>query len=122
MPSQFEQSAAFNVDALYGNFGLAATYTAPGGAVTSGITVRRKLGEVRQVPRPNKASGELQMGDIMVRPSDVAKPVKNGRFQVESVEVWTIETTPILKNGEYHCTCSRSGVEGLLERRAKDNG
>lgn len=67
--------------------------------------------------------GEVQSGEVMVMQAgtgSIPKPVKGGRFRVEGVEVWTIETTPTLKNGQFTCTCSRQGVDALMERRAKD--
>lgn len=120
MPSPFERQFAAQADSLYSQFSLAATYTAPDGSTTSGITIIVHRNDAHQVDRNVKASGELQTGEIRVRQSELAKAVKGGRFKVEGVEVWTVETMPVLKNGQHYCTCSRSGVERIMERRAKE--
>jgi hypothetical protein len=121
MPSAFETSIAANLDLLYLQFGLTATYSPPrDGTATSGITIRLHRGGFREVPRDVKASGQLQTGEILVRQSELSKPEKGGRFMVENVEVWTIENIPTLNNGQFACVCSRSGTERMMERRAKE--
>lgn len=126
MPSVFEQEFAGQLDQLYGEFGVTATYTAPNG-VNQAVTVRIQRHEARQVEGMGQrgagaggATGELQTGEAFVRQSELAKPVKGGRFTLEAgAEVWTIETTPLLKNGQHYCIVSRGGVDRYAERRAK---
>lgn len=120
MPSPFEQLVSANLSSMYGQFGLSASYTAPDGTVTSDLSIRLQRGEVRQVDRPSGAVGEAQGSVVLVRQSDLAKPVRHGRFASDAGEVWTLEVTPVLKNGEWVCTCSRAGVERLMEKRAKE--
>jgi hypothetical protein len=120
MPSAFETLFAANLSGLYEQFGLAATYTAPNAAETAGITVRVDRGDFLQVPGDMKAGGQLQTGKVLVRQSELSKPVKGGRFTFEGAEVWTVETTPTLQNGEFICTCTRGGTDRLMDRRAKD--
>lgn len=122
MPSPFESLIAANLDALYAQFGLSGIYTAPDGTATAGITIRVHRNDFRQVEGQSRAAGEMQTGEVMVRQSELAKPVKGGRFAVEGVEVWSIETTPALKNGQFVCTCVRLGNDRLMERRQKDHG
>lgn len=120
MPSPFEQTLAANLSqSMYPSMGLPATYTAPDGTVTSGLTIRVHREAVREVDRPNRAAGEAQSGEVMVLASALI-PVKGGRFVVEGVEVWTVAMTPVLKNLQYGCTCTRSGVERVGPMRAKD--
>ena len=126
MPSLFEQQFASQLDAMYAQFGIEATYTAPNGtSVDAGIDgnpllLRIHRNDAHQVDKTARVAGELQTSEVMVQQSKLAKPVKGGRFAVEGVEVWTIETTPTLKNGEYLCSCSRSGVERMGPARAKE--
>lgn len=124
MPSAFEaQMAAQLPGTLYGAFGLAAVYSDPKGTTGAACTIRVHRGDVRQVDRGNGTMGEVQSGEVFVMQAGagaIAKPVKGGRFRVEGVEVWTIENTPVLKNGQFGCTCSRQGVDALMERRTKD--
>lgn len=120
MPSAFETAFAANLSGLYAQFGVSASYTAPDGTSTSGLTVRVIRHDAHQVERPTRAVGELQTGEVLVQQSALAKPLKGGRFTVEGREVWTIEVTPTLKNGEHICTVSRAGVERLMDRRAKE--
>lgn len=120
MPSEFESLMAGVLPGTHFQvFGLAATYTAPDGTETS-LTVRVQRHDPRQVDRPSTASGEEQTADVMCMQADLAKPVRGGRFTVEDTEVWTIETTPALRNGEHICTCRRTGVSGAMPRRAKE--
>lgn len=119
MPSAFEQLFTGSLDSFYDMYGLPATYTGPDGTAITSITVRVHRQESRQVPFAQRGTGELQTGEVLVRESEVAKPVSGGRFMVEGHEVWTIASTPVLKNGQHHCTCSRGGAERIMERRAK---
>lgn len=123
MPSDFESEFALAAaPGLYAVFGLIATYAAPDGTTVSGLTVRVHRNEPHQVERPGssgRVSGELQTGEVMVLQSALAKPVKGGRFTVEGVEVWTIALTPVLKNEQFSCTCTRTGVERAMERRSE---
>lgn len=116
--SDFEASMVDNLDEFYTEFGLAGIYVAPDGASVSGITVRVYRDKAHQVERPSRTPGEMQTGEILMRQSELAKPVKNGRFTVRGVEVWTIEMTPTLTNGEWLCSCVRTGVERMMDRRA----
>ena len=127
MPSPFETQFAAAVGALYeGAFGLSASYQAPDGsaAVTTGadgnpLTIRVHRNEARQTQGGAKpgTQAELQTAEVIVRQSQLAKVVQGGRFAVEGNEVWTIETTPTLKNGQHYCTCSRGGTRRLMPRR-----
>lgn len=121
MPSQFEtQMRTQLAGAIYPGMSLAATYTAPDGTVTAGLTVRVHRGDAHQVERASRASGEAQTGEIMVLQDDLPKPVKGGRFTVEGVEVWSVAMTPTLANGQFVCACTREGVDAVLARRAKN--
>lgn len=118
MPSAFEQRMTSAMPRLYTSFGVPAVYVAPSGTTTSGITVRIQRGEIRQTPTDQKTVGEMQTGQAFVQQSDLAKPVKNGRFAFDSgVEVWSIETTPILKNGQWNCTVKRVSTDTRMEKR-----
>jgi hypothetical protein len=118
MPSQFEAAVAGNLGAMYVAFGLPAVYTSPDGTDTAGLIVRVQRHEVREVEIQARASGELQTGDVLMQDTGL-KPVKGGRFVVEASEAWTVAATPMHRNGEYVCTCIRTGVERIMERRAK---
>lgn len=118
MPSAFETAVRANLDPLYAEFGLATTYTAPDGTTTA-CTIRLHRNEAHQVDRTVRVNGEMQTGEIMVRQTELAKPVRGGRFVVEGVEAWTIELTPVLKNGQHQCTVSRAGVERMTERTSR---
>jgi hypothetical protein len=125
MPSQFETQFTTQTPALYeGAFGVVATYTGKDGtAVTTGLdgnplNIRVDRQDGRQSATPG-VSGELQTAEIKVRQSQLAKPQAGGRFTVGS-EVWSIQTTPVLKNGQHYCTCARGGVERLMPRRAAE--
>lgn len=118
MPSSFEQMfVASSLPALYALHGRPATYTPPNGSTATPLTVRRNAGEPTQVNRETRVTGEMQTAEIMVQQSELAKPVKDGRFTVEGVEVWTIATMPVLKNGQWNCKCERAGKERMVERR-----
>jgi len=120
MPSQFESMMAASLPGThYATFGLSAVYTAPD-STTTNLTVRVQRDDPRQIERSNRADGEQQTGTILCMASDLPKPVKGGRFTVENVEVWTVEVTPKLVNGEHVCSCIRTGVVGLMSRRAKE--
>lgn len=126
MPSSFETLfAGAALPAMFDSFGQAGTYTAPNGVATSTgmdgapLLIRVQRGEMRPLLRDNRANGEIQTAELLVRQSQLV-PVKGGRFKVNDVELWTIANTPTLKNGEYVCTCSRQGIERLADRRAKE--
>ena len=120
MPSAFEtQMTTAAMPALYQEFGLPATYTPPNGSTAiPNLTVRVQRGAVRQSP---ETDGEIQTGVVMVLASALATPSRGGRFMVENTEVWTIETTPELKNGEHVCTCSRSGRRIYMNQQGGPN-
>lgn len=121
MPSQFESLIASNLPALYAQYGLDATYTPPNGQTpTTGLSVRVHRGDSRQYDRGNGSMGEIQTAEVIVLQSALPRPVAGGRFTVESVEVWTIDATPTLKNGQFTCTCTRTGDSRLMSRSAKD--
>jgi len=120
MPSVFENMVASALPGFYKMFGLAAAYEATDGTVTTGLLVRIQRNEFHEVPRDVKAAGVMQTGEIKIQMSGstgLAKPVQGGRFKVEDVEVWTIETPPISRNGEWFCTCQRAGNGRLMEKR-----
>lgn len=116
--SPFEAEMAENLDDLYNEFGVGGSYVGPDGSSIDGLTLRVRRNDPHQVERTNRNIGELQSGTVMVRQSELAKPLRNGRFTVRGVEVWTIELTPILKNGELICACQRTGTESKMPRRA----
>jgi len=122
MPSAFEtQMAAAGFPALYAAYGVAAVYTDPNGNVTSGLTVRVHRGEFRQVDGHSGEEKQVQSGQVYVLQSALSKPTRGGRFQIDnSTEVWTIASLPMLKNGQFHCECERTGLERMLPRRARD--
>jgi len=125
--SQFEILFTANTGAFYeGSFGLKASYQSPDNAspIPTGLDgnplmVRVHRDPMRQVDATVRKNGEMQEAEIILRQSQLAKPVRFGRITVRGVEVWTIETTPILVNGEFRCTCTRGGIDRLMERRAK---
>ena len=120
MPSAFETSFAKSThDGLYSTFGIAAVYADLAGTKTI-CTVRIHREDAHQVDRPSHVSGEIQVAPLEVRTSEISKVVKGGRFTVEGVEVWTVETTPVLKNGQHYCTCSRSGAERMMPKRSNE--
>lgn len=129
MASLFEQQmAAGGLPGLYAALGAASTYTPPdgSGAIDTGtdgapLLVRVQREPPHEVDRPNKAAGENQNGILLVQMRQLAKPARGGRFNVDqAAEVWTIAVTPEAKNGEFICTCTRSGVERMMPRRARE--
>lgn len=126
MPSQFESDVAVSLDELYDQFGLSATYTAPDGT-TASCTIRLHRNPVTPLPGSGRtergAAEELQTAELLVRQSELAKPVAGGRFTVEGNrggEVWTLEATPLLKNGQHHGAARRVGVVRMMEQRMKN--
>ena len=124
MPSAFELRAAASLPNLYVAFGVLSKYFMPDGVTTqSNVVIRIQRHDIHDAARPSRVNGEVQTGDVFVQQSTLTKPIANGRFQVEGgTEVWTIISTPVLKNGQWHCACTRSGVDAYMERRAKSNG
>jgi hypothetical protein len=120
MPSLNESTIAAQLPGLDTHFGVAATYTDPAGSIIAGLTIRIHRNEHREVPRENRASGQLQTGEIRVQQALLGQVSMGGRFTIEQVEVWTVETTPTLKNGEFMCMVKRSGLDSILSRRAKE--
>ena len=119
MPSKFEQDFTEEAPNFYEEFGIhGCKYTSPSGVVTTGLTLRILRNPAHQVARDSKTLGQLQSGQVIVEQSALAKPMIGGRFTAESVEIWTIETTPVLKNGQFYCTCSRTGAEVRAGRKA----
>lgn len=120
MPSEFSSMMAAALPGThYAVFGEPAVYTAPDGT-TVALTIRIHRDEARQVERANGTMGEVQTGRIMCLASDLPKPIRDGRFTVDAVEVWTIETAPVLENEQHVCSCVRTGVTGVMPRRAKE--
>ncbi len=120
MPSQFEQQMTTALASFYDEFAVAGTYNAPNSTSAIPVTIRVHRNDAHQAEPRAGENRELQTGEIMVLQSQLAKPVKDGRFTLEGgAEVWTIETTPMLKNGQHHCIVSRVGVNRLGERREK---
>jgi len=122
MPSQFEIDMAANLQPVYADFALPAAAANPDGTAVASISIRLHRNDSRQVPMENGAAIESQTGELMVLQADIAatalvKPVRNTRFTVEGTEVWSVETTPVLKNGQYTCTVKRVGIERLQPRR-----
>lgn len=129
MPSVFEQAFAENLPALYGAMGMDASYTDKAGVMIDGLSVRVHRHPFRQVEGKG-GTGEVQTADLFIQDSGdqgIAKVVAGGRFTIEptgtamGLEVWTIETTPVHKNGEFVCSCSRSGKEREMGRRGSSN-
>lgn len=121
MPSPFETRMSSAFDRLYGSFAKTGFYTSPNGDKVFDISIRVRSNDSRQVVGQSKTIGESQSGTLFVRQSELARPVKGGRFTVENVDVWTIESTPTLKNGQFECTCTRASVAGAMDRRTKEN-
>ena len=119
MPSLFEQLAASSLQpSMFGTFGLSATYTAVDGSSAVPCTIRLHRNESRSVDKSVRVSGELQSGEVMVRQSEIARPVKGGRFTIEGgVEVWSVASKPRLVNGQWLCAVERAGKERMGERR-----
>lgn len=128
MPSPFEQQFAVQAGALYeGSFGVAGSYQAPDGSapVTVGadgnpLLIRVHRNDAHQVDTAVRKSGEMQSGEIIVRQSQLPKVVNESRFTIEGVEVWTVQTTPVLRNGEFVCTVARTGTAQLMTRRSAE--
>ncbi len=120
MPSKFDAIFGVGLSSFYDVLNTLAVYTAPDGTTHEDIPVIISRNDAHQVDRNIRTTGELQTAEIQVRQSELPKPVRGGRFSI-GMEVWTIETTPVLKLGEHFCTCSRSGTERLMPRRAADN-
>lgn len=132
MPSYFEREfARQNAAAGSGPYavnGVAATYQPPtGAAVTTGLdgsplmVIVDRNDPTVDVRESRGGSGQVQSAEILVRVSQLAKPLPDGRFTVEGVEVWTIETSYVA-NGQHNCTCKRTGSDRIMERRVKVNG
>ncbi len=122
MPSQFEEAMADNLATLYDSFGVAGVYTGPD-AVPVLVTVRRHPEPWRAEVADTRLSQELGTGELLMRASDFAAsgPVKGGRIVLEAGAqggggVWSIEATPLLKNGQYHCSCRRTASERVMPR------
>lgn len=118
MPSVFETTMA---DQLKGSmnpaFGLSATYTGMDGGTGTAVPVRVQRGDVRQVEGRDMITRDVQSGTIIVLAADLAHVDKGGRFTVNGSEVWSIELTPVLKNGEFVCECQRQGATAVATRR-----
>ena len=127
MPSPFEQQFAAQLTDLFAQFGQPAKYTDPSGNATVGLTVIVNRDGPMQTAIAGRATGEQQTGRIRVMQSALAKPVKGGRFAIDTIgdgtgqdEIWTVETTPRLANGQHYCVCTRSGANRLMARKDKD--
>jgi hypothetical protein len=126
MPSAFEQEMAAMLPDLLDEFGSPdSIYTPPNSnSPVTGLTVRVQRQPAMEISRSNDTTGELQVAHCIVLQADLpegTKPVKDGRFSVTGLaatEVWTIETTPEAKNGEFICVCRRTSVERYAPKRA----
>ncbi len=117
MPSVFESIMADNLKgAIFPALATTATYTPASGSAADAIPVRVQRGGAHEESR-NGVVVEIQSATIHVLQS-VLHPTKGGRFTIENgTEVWTIDLVPVLKNGEFTCTCSRAAA-GTMPRRA----
>ncbi len=124
MSSQFEQAMAGNLEPLYDAFGVAGIYTGPDGAAVD-VTVRRHPEPWQAQLSDSRMAQEVATGELLIRQTDFAGagPAKGGRIVLEAGAqggggTWSIENTPLLKNGQYHCTCRRSASERVMPRMA----
>jgi hypothetical protein len=119
---RFSAAAAAMLDPLMGYTVVATT---PGGNTIGGLVGRID----RQLPMQEMgASGresETQSGEISFSAAQFAAgvaPEKGWRLNLSgdlAGEIWTIETTPRLHNGQYDCTCKRGGVTRINDRKAR---
>lgn len=125
MPSVFEQIFADRAKAVYDVHGAAVVCTFPDGTVfTQGTDGQPLVAQITrhdaaQVPGNHGISGESQGGEIVVRQSQLPRPPKGTRFAV-GAEVWTTQMAAVAENGQFYCTVSRSGVERMMSRTAKE--
>jgi len=124
MPSQFENLfAASALPDLYATFGVAGSlYQAPDPvSAQATCTPRIQRHDAMQFDGQGKGvSGEIQTATILVQQTDITKPVTGGEFTITGAtgpEVWKIEVTPKLQNGEHHCVCKRIGVSRMMSNR-----
>lgn len=97
---------ASSFQTLYSVYGVSAAYTPPNGTATTGITVRLRRDQ----------------GLILVMRTSLEKPVKGGRFTIESsTEVWGIDEAPVETNGQWECKVKRVAAEPVQSLRGKDN-
>lgn len=110
--------SAIGLPAVVANWlGVAGTLTpCSGDAPTANIPLQIDRDPPMQMALANAKISESQMGRIAI-PSTFPKPAKGDSFTIGS-EVWRVENAPILANGQFYCTVSRSGVERLMPRRA----
>jgi hypothetical protein len=60
---------------------------------------------------------DIQTANIVVAQSALPKPQKGGRFS-KGDRTWTIAIFPVEANGQFYCTCTRSGVNRLAPQRS----
>jgi hypothetical protein len=129
MPSEFEGEMAAALTDLRDELGTPGCTLTPNNASQSpipGLTVRIQRQPAMQISRGERTTGELQVAHAIVLQADLpegVKPLKDWRFSVPGLaatEVWTIETTPEAKNGEFICACRWTSVERYAAKRAKE--
>lgn len=124
MPSLFEQLLAQNLTSMRDGLGTSGcTYTPPDGvAIVNNLTLRVQREQANEIDRPTRISGEMQTADVIVLQADLPNCVREGRFTVPGLtgpEVWTIQASPLVQNGEFICRCMRTGIERYMPRRQK---
>jgi len=123
MPSAFStrfSGSGGPLDALYAQFGIASVYTDKT-ALSLPCSFRIQRHDPQQLAGTNThTSGEVQTADGYVRESEVAKPIRDGRFSFDG-EVWVIQKTPYLKNGQWCMTVSRVTADRRGEMRIAAN-
>lgn len=120
MPSVFQNRFDPGRTRLNGTFGRPAVYTAPDATVISGFFARTRANAWHVSVNQGRTT-EIQIWDVMVNVSDLANPVKGGRFNVDG-DVLTIDADPSQNNGVHVCVCSRMKSDKRGERRMQANG
>jgi hypothetical protein len=90
--SAFADHARRAIDAVFEHFGVAATYTAPGGGAAIPCTILVD----RRDPESQQGEGRPQAGIVTIegRKSDIALPAKNGVFAVGATN-YTVLDRPL---------------------------
>lgn len=120
MPAAFDSILDRALTPFYVFYGVAGVFTFPGGVEVAG-TIRIHRNESSQTVRDSKVTNETQTAEILARKSEFPKLATGGRFLVDGFEIWTVEKAPLLKNGQWTVTCTRSATERNMEGRAKNN-
>ncbi len=120
MPSAFTtRFQAGALDAIYAQYGIPGSLYGDKSVQNVPCTPRLNRGKNMQISggKSSMTQGEIQPGQVFVRQGEIARPVIGGRFTIDD-EVWSIELSPLLRNGQFECSCVRVNPERRGERRA----